>query len=464
MDVMITEKPVVLAVDDTPANLDILSAILTDDYKVKVARDGPKALDLAKREPKPDVILLDIMMPGVSGYEVCEQLKADPETSSIPVIFITAKKEIEDEQRGLALGAVDYITKPFHPDIVRARLSRHLASHQTTRDLVDEIRDLRDNKLRSFAKIDESKLTALLREGEGHELEFKSTLRWNMHADRSDKKIEKACLKTVAGFLNTDGGILLIGVSDAGEPIGLGKDHFKSEDKLMLHWVDLLKSSLGAEFMRNIRSTVHTVCEQRVVVVECLPAKVPVFFNRDDDGSFYVRMSNTTQTLMPREVLAYIEQHFTSGQQQENRSGGSHDDIVAADRSAPSSAGPDTNSGSAPQQPEHLTFFLWLNALQKRRVIRTAIFYIAIAWGFTQITTSIARTLEAPPWISRALVYGFIGGFPLVLLLSWLYDLRLIREQSDFSSLTKKRVIWVTVVLLLISGIIINAYTYFGAT
>ena len=114
---MVTEKPVVLAVDDTPANLDILSAILRDDYKVKVARDGPKALDLAKREPKPDVILLDIMMPGLSGYEVCEQLKADPETSSIPVIFITAKTEIEDEQRGLALGAVDYITKPFHPDI-----------------------------------------------------------------------------------------------------------------------------------------------------------------------------------------------------------------------------------------------------------------------------------------------------------------------------------------------------------
>jgi hypothetical protein len=175
-------------------------------------------------------------------------------------------------------------------------------------------------------------------------------------------------------------------------------------------------------------------------------------------------MSNTTQTLMPREVLAYIEQHFTSGQRQENRSGGTHDDIVAADRSAPSSAESDTNSGAAPQQPEHLTFFMWLNELQKRRVIRTAIFYIAIAWGFTQITTSIAQTLEAPPWISRALVYGFIGGFPLVILLSWLYDLRVIREQSDLSSLAKKRAIWLTVVLLLISGTIISAYSYFGAT
>ena len=164
MDVTVTEKPVVLAVDDTPANLDLLGAMLRDDYRVKVARDGSKALDLAKQEPKPDVILLDIMMPGVSGYEVCEQLKADPETSSIPVIFITAMTEIEDEQKGLALGAVDYITKPFHPDIVGARLGRHLANHQATRNLIDEVRDLRDNKLRSFAKIDESKLTALLRE------------------------------------------------------------------------------------------------------------------------------------------------------------------------------------------------------------------------------------------------------------------------------------------------------------
>ena len=155
---MDSSKPIVLAVDDTPANLDALSGILKDDYNVEVARDGPKALKLARREPRPDVILLDIMMPGMSGYEVCEQLKADPEMSSIPVIFITAKTQIEDEQKGLALGAVDYITKPFHPDIVKARLSRHLASHQTTRDLIEENRDLRDNKPRTFTEFDESQL------------------------------------------------------------------------------------------------------------------------------------------------------------------------------------------------------------------------------------------------------------------------------------------------------------------
>jgi CheY-like chemotaxis protein len=464
MDVMAAEKPVVLAVDDTPANLDVLSGILRDDYKVKVALTGPKALELAVLEPKPDIILLDIMMPNMDGYEVCEQLQSNDETASIPIIFITAKTQIEDERKGLGLGAVDYITKPFHPDIVKARLSRHLASHQTTRNLINEVRNLRDNKPRTFTEIDESKLTALIRAGEGHELEFKSTLRWNMHADRADKKIENTCLKTVAGYLNADGGFLLIGVTDEGEPIGLNNDHFKSEDKLMLHWVDLLKFSLGAEFMRSIRSTVHTVSEQRVLVVECVPAKAPVFFNRDNDESFYVRMTNTTHALMPSEVLAYIEQHFTSGQPQENRTGRSHDDIDAVDRSAPHSARSDTDAGSQLPQLKHVTFFSWFNELQKRRVIRTLIFYIVIAWGFTEITTSIAQTLDAPLWLSRALVYGFIGGFPLVILLSWLYDLRLVREQTVLSPSNKKRMIWFVVVLFLISGAILGAYTFFGAT
>ena len=461
---MDSSKPIVLAVDDTPANLDVLSGILKDDYKVKVARDGPKALELARREPKPDVILLDIMMPGMSGYEVCEQLKADPEMSSIPVIFITAMTQIEDEQKGLALGAVDYITKPFHPDIVKARLSRHLASHQTTRDLIEENRDLRDNKPRTFTEFDESQLKALIRAGEGHELEFRSTLRWNMHADRADKNIENSCLKTVAGYLNTDGGLLMIGVSDEGEPIGLNKDHFKSEDKLMLHLVDLLQSSLGAEFMRNIRSTVHTVCEQRVLVVESLPATAPVFFNRDNDESFYIRMTNTTRALMPSEVVAYIDQRFVSDQSQRIRVDSGQDEIVTANGSTPQSAASETDADSPPRQPEHLTFFMWFNELQKRRVIRTAIFYIAIGWGFTQITTSIARTLEAPPWFSRALVYGFIGGFPLVILLSWLYDLRLNKEHPVASSSSKKRMVWLVVVLLLISGTVIGAYTYSWAT
>ena len=307
---MTDTKPIVLAVDDTPANLDVLHGMLREEYTVKVALNGRKALELAGREPQPDIILLDVMMPEMDGYEVCERLKGNAETSAIPVIFLTAKAEVEDEYRGLTLGAVDYITKPFHPDIVKARVVRHLANHKVTRDLLDENRKLRDGAPPSFTDFDETGLLALIESGESHAVEFKSTLRWNLHAKRPDKKIENACLKTVAGYLNGEGGVLLVGITDDGQPIGLEKDGFKSEDKMLLHWVNLLKNSLGTESVPSIRSTVHTVSGERVLVVECLPAAAPVFMRRDDDESFYVRLTNSTQALKPSEVLAYIGRRF----------------------------------------------------------------------------------------------------------------------------------------------------------
>nr|WP_295078876.1 two-component system response regulator [uncultured Roseateles sp.] len=121
------QKATVLVVDDTPDNLSLMSELLKDLYKVKVANSGEKALKIAASANPPDLILLDIMMPGLDGYAVCTQLKADAQTRHIPVIFLTAKNEIEDEKRGLDLGAVDYITKPISPPIVLARVQTQLA-------------------------------------------------------------------------------------------------------------------------------------------------------------------------------------------------------------------------------------------------------------------------------------------------------------------------------------------------
>ena len=115
----------VLVVDDTETNIDILVETLGDDYDVSVSMDGEDALEIIKSEP-PDLILLDIMMPGMDGYEVCRQLKGSPITSNIPVIFVTAKREVTDETMGFEVGAVDYITKPISPPIVRARVKTHL--------------------------------------------------------------------------------------------------------------------------------------------------------------------------------------------------------------------------------------------------------------------------------------------------------------------------------------------------
>jgi len=303
-------RPVVLVVDDTPDNIELLHSMLREDYKIKVATNGDKGLELAVRDPRPDIILLDIMMPGISGYEVINQLKENAETSTIPVVFITAKSQAEDEHKGLTLGAVDYITKPFDPEVVKARVRTHVAAHLELRQMAEENRELRARIERAFSDFSEDGLLSLIQGGENDGVEFKSTLRWNLHADRSDKNIENECLKTVAGYLNGEGGVLLVGVDDQGEVIGLGKDHFKTEDKMLLHWVNLVTAYLGTGCMRCIRSAVHDVSNLRLLVVECLPATSPVFFNRDNEECFFVRMGNTTQALKPSEILAYIGQHF----------------------------------------------------------------------------------------------------------------------------------------------------------
>jgi putative two-component system response regulator len=132
-----TEKHTVLLVDDTPDNLQLLNDLLQDDYKTRIANNGERALRAAVREPKPDLILLDIMMPGMDGYEVCKRLKADAATAHIPVIFLTAKTQVEDEQLGFDVGCVDYITKPISPPIVKARVKTHL----TLKSAADFLRD-----------------------------------------------------------------------------------------------------------------------------------------------------------------------------------------------------------------------------------------------------------------------------------------------------------------------------------
>lgn len=116
----------ILVVDDTPDNLIMMSELLKDEYKVKVANNGEKALKISQSQTPPDLILLDIMMPVMDGYEVCRQLKANPQTQHIPVIFLTAKTDATDETKGLEIGAIDYITKPINPAILMARVKTHI--------------------------------------------------------------------------------------------------------------------------------------------------------------------------------------------------------------------------------------------------------------------------------------------------------------------------------------------------
>ncbi len=143
----------ILVVDDTPGNIDVLGAILRPHFRVKVALDGHRALSLARETPPPDMILLDVMMPGMDGYAVIRNLQEDPRTQSIPVIFVTALSDDGDEYRGLELGAVDYLTKPVNPAVTLARVRTHLALHRQNRDLERKVQERTEELQRTRLEI-----------------------------------------------------------------------------------------------------------------------------------------------------------------------------------------------------------------------------------------------------------------------------------------------------------------------
>ncbi len=139
---MSNDKAKILIVDDEKFYIDVLVDLLRDDYRTVVARDGEQAMKRVLSDSPPDLILLDVMMPGMDGHEVCRRLNENPATRDIPVIFLTVKSEVADELKGFQLGANDYITKPMSPPIVMARVRTHLALRRAHRELADQNRIL----------------------------------------------------------------------------------------------------------------------------------------------------------------------------------------------------------------------------------------------------------------------------------------------------------------------------------
>lgn len=141
----------ILIVDDEPANLSLLNETLKTIYKVMVAKDGKKAIIIAQSNQPPDLILLDIMMPGIDGYEVLRRLKDNDHTKGIPIIFVTSKGQEDDESKGLEMGAVDYIAKPFNPTIVKARVKTHLEIKRH-RDFMEWMLKERNKEIKQMEK------------------------------------------------------------------------------------------------------------------------------------------------------------------------------------------------------------------------------------------------------------------------------------------------------------------------
>jgi len=158
---MNARKAKILVVDDEKFYIDVLAELLSGDYKVVVAKEGEQALLRAQAPPLPDLVLLDILMPGMDGYEICNRLKQHPVTKDIPVIFLTAKSEVADELKGFELGAVDYIAKPMSPPIVKARVATQLALSRAKQLLADQ-NQLLEEKVRERTKeLNQSKDVAI---------------------------------------------------------------------------------------------------------------------------------------------------------------------------------------------------------------------------------------------------------------------------------------------------------------
>lgn len=172
-----SEKPIVLVVDDTPGNLDVLIGVLNHHYQTRVAINGPLAIKLAQMQPQPDIILLDIMMPDMDGYQVCEILKASPATSQIPIIFVTAKISPEDEIKGLELGAADYLTKPITPAIALQRIKTQLSLYNQKRALYEKVQE-------QTKEINQSKLETIYSLGRAAEYKDNET---GMHVLRMSR-------------------------------------------------------------------------------------------------------------------------------------------------------------------------------------------------------------------------------------------------------------------------------------
>ena len=240
-----------------------------------------------------DVVLLDLNMPPErwGGLWLLEQIKATG-LPAPPVLVVSAEGTQLETIEALRLGAVDYVMKE--------RIQLELA-----------------DRVRASVASRDRELFELIKRGESERVEFKSTLRMNLHSSKVDSSMELACLKTIAAFLNTDGGTLFIGVADDGTIAGLDPDRFPNDDRFQLHFWNLFRESIGGEFVAYVRGAVTQAEGARVFIVACSRSARPVYLKWRTPGEaraaelFYVRAGPQTELLGTRQAVAFIQEHFS---------------------------------------------------------------------------------------------------------------------------------------------------------
>ena len=303
---MTTHTGKLLVVDDNEMNRDMLSRRLSRrGHTVVMADNGQKALELIEQQSF-DVVLLDIMMPGISGIEVLEIIRRSYSASDLPVIMATAKADSEDVVAALKLGANDFVIKPLDFPIVLARVQAQLETYHHHKTLKERTQKLEAQVGDSFEQIDSQRLRSLIDIGENDRFELKSTLRWNLKANKPGREIENACLKTMVAFLNTAGGILLVGVEDDGNVVGLRPDKFPNADKYLLHVNNLIRERIGMEMAQFIKFGIKQLDEKEILCVQCSPSPEAAFLKHDQNEDLYIRVGPGSRKLTSRETLTYM--------------------------------------------------------------------------------------------------------------------------------------------------------------
>jgi CheY-like chemotaxis protein len=232
------------------------------------------------------------MMPEMDGFTLCQNLRSEPATKDLAIIFLSSLQDATDHARGIDLGAVDFITKPFDPVEIRARVRRQV--------------QLQEERHRLAPQSSEERIARIMSEGENDRTEFKSTLRWSLTEKKIEHGVEIAWLKTVAAFLNSGGGRLVVGVDDRGVALGIEADSFENEDKYLLHVNNRLQQHIGMEHAANVRFGLCPVGTKKVLLIDCSPASKPVFLTDAGQESFYVRAGPGTRKLSMSEMLSYV--------------------------------------------------------------------------------------------------------------------------------------------------------------
>jgi len=312
-------KDRILLIDDSRDFRVLFSRFLkTSGYETAEAKNGEDGLQKIG-EFKPDLILLDVMMPGINGYEVCKRIKADPSSRDIPVIFMAGRSEATDKILGLSVGAGDYITKPFDKGEAIARIVNQLKMSHFTKELIAINTELME-KQRNITKDLTNDLKSRIVHGETAKFEFKSSLRWNLEANKKDNKMELAALKTIVAFCNTQGGELLIGVADNHTILGIEQDHFENEDKFLLHLRNLITDKIIPSVVSYVEYELLTIDNKRICLVSCKQSKEDVWLKPDKNTPevFYVRSGPSSTELPPRDAFRYIQEHFQKMTRQQN--------------------------------------------------------------------------------------------------------------------------------------------------